>query len=111
MPRPKGSPNKNRGAFLRRMREEFGEDFDPIARLAGACVKLEKKAQSQSDWKMVVDSYDKLAQYIVPKLKSVEMDVTSDGEKLDMPSTVRLVAAEIANDVKGASSEPSDDQD
>jgi len=90
----KGTPNRNRAFFLRQLREQFGEDFDPICKLAQANAELHKiamKNRNTGELKMAVDGWDKLAQYLVPKLKAMEVDVTGE-VGIELPKVIRLVA-------------------
>lgn len=61
----------------------YGKDFDPIIKAAESAIKLSKLADeayecraddAPQQLKASVDSWDKVAQYVTPKLKAVEID-------------------------------------
>lgn len=85
MARPVGSTNKNKGAIKRRLKEAFGDDFDIVQTMALNAYKLQQAADAQPDEanlrKLVIDGWEKVAQYVEPKLKATEIStVDSDGE-------------------------------
>lgn len=89
MPRPKGSPNKNKRELKARLKQLLGEDFDPVVRMAEMAVALHENATSTrdpSDQKSALDGWDKVAQYVEPKLKAIEVS----GE-IDSKHTVKIV--------------------
>ena len=94
MARPVGSINKNTRGMVRRLKEQYGEDFDVIMKMAEAQSALHKKAmatKAQADLKMTVDGWDKLAQYLTPKLKAVEVDLSNDDGSLKAITEIRLI--------------------
>lgn len=73
--RPKGSGNKPLKRLLHERLAEKFPDYDPILDLVDSCIKIKGIAESTgelSDYKAAVDSTEKLAQYLQPRLKSVE---------------------------------------
>ena len=81
MPSRKGSPNKNKAFLLKRLQDMYGEDFDPIIRMSGHAIEMsEIVAQEPSidGHKVAVDAWDKIAQYVQPKLKAVEVSGDPD---------------------------------
>lgn len=73
--RPKGSGNKPLKRLLHERLAEKYPDYDPILDLVDSCIKIKGIAESTgelSDYKAAVDSTEKLAQYLQPRLKSVE---------------------------------------
>mgnify|MGYP006394611153 FL=1 len=106
--RAKGTPNKPKRALLVRLTEMYGEEFNPILQMAGNAVNVQMmtneavadyRVKSNADEgkydedeikkaasKVVVlsresnDLWDKIAQYVTPKLKAIEMDSTVSGE-------------------------------
>lgn len=94
MPRPKNSEDKNRKFLLNRLKDMYGDDFDPIMKAAENAVEMQNMAtielttdqleeMSSQDMIRVTDSvfarrkecvaaWDRIAQYITPKLKAIE---------------------------------------
>ena len=73
--RPKGSGNKPLKRLLHDRLAEKYPDYDPILDLVDSCIKIKQIAETTgelSDYKSAVDSTEKLAQYLQPRLKSVE---------------------------------------
>lgn len=76
MAREAGIPNKNKRGLLARLKQQYGEDFHPIMRMAENAVKLEDIAKAEPDAatvKAALDGWEKIAQYTEPKLKSIEV--------------------------------------
>ena len=94
MSRPAGSPNKNKRGLKAQLKAKYGEDFDVIMMMGQNCVTLHKIAMDHARGKVTMDesdngkinvvdasssakianeALDKLAQYIEPKLKAVEV--------------------------------------
>jgi len=73
--RPKGSGNRPLKRLLHERLAEKFPDYDPILDLVDSCIKIKGIAETTgelSDYKAAVDSTEKLAQYLQPRLKSVE---------------------------------------
>ena len=97
MPSRKGSPNKNKEYLMNRLKDMYGDDFDPIIRMAEQATRLHAAAIDAEDTKVLTDSingWDKIAQYVQPKLKAVEL-TGEDGSsiKADLQWTVEYVNA------------------
>jgi len=94
--RQAGTPNKNK-AFLRKtLRDRFGEDFDAVVKAAECAAKIHEIAMKTKDvdkLKTAVDAWDKVAQYVEPKLKAVEIDLSNSDGTL-RPQQILLRAAE-----------------
>ena len=77
--RPEGSLNKNKRGLKARLREQYGDQFDVIMMMGKNCKQLfdlipEKPTLEDVD--IIIDAntqLDKLAQYIEPKLKAIEL--------------------------------------
>ena len=111
MPRPKGSPNKRRGVLLRRLKEEFGEDFDPLVKQCEVTIKLCEQAMKHrqpAELKMAADAADKLAQYFHPKLKAIEADLTNSDDSLRAPQAIRLIPYAVGNVLEAEATEGDD---
>ena len=93
--RPKGSQSKNKDFLMKRLQDMYGKDFDPIMMAAKnahemnnlAQLELTKEQMEEMDGvdllnftdavfarkKECVNAFDKIAQYVQPKLKAVEI--------------------------------------
>lgn len=96
-----GSPNRNKTFLLERLRAMYGEDFDPMIRACENAIRMSEiadiakaKSDKSDECKVVispcgedgdplleefamrrecVNAWDKIAQYVTPKLKSVDV--------------------------------------
>lgn len=121
MPRNPGIPNKNKRGLKAQLKKAYGEDFDVIMMMADNCVTLHKIAQAHkegaitageatagdvklidatSSAKTANDALEKLAQYVEPKLKAIEVSGT-----IDQKHTVKII------DLSGALGESEDGDD
>jgi len=85
MSRPAGIPNKNKRALMARLKDIYGEEFHPIMRMAENAVKLQEIASSTAevnDLKASTEAWDRIAVYVEPKLKAVEVSGTGDDGEL-----------------------------
>jgi len=74
-------PGRNKKFLMSRLQDMYGEDFHPIMRMAENAVKLQKAAQREDDpasLKAAIDGWDRIAKYVEPQLKAV--DITGDVE-------------------------------
>jgi len=87
---------KNKIFLLNRLKDMYGDDFDPIVKMAQNCVTLQRIADEHSKGKITIDAetkviidasssaitaiagWDKVAQYIQPKLKAIELSGDSE---------------------------------
>ena len=93
MARPKGAINKNKRGLLAELKRQYGADFHPIMKMAEHAVKMHSLALEENEQQLRKDSIDawsKIAEYTEPKLKAMELDLTSGGESL--PTIIELVA-------------------
>ena len=98
MPSRAGSPNKNKAFLLNRLKNMFGENFDPIIRMSEQAAELHDIARERRDvssLKASIDAWDKIAVYVEPKLKSVihvsELEMT--------PIVIKIVEPNYLNDL------------
>lgn len=82
MPSRKGSPNKNKDFLVARLKDMYGDDFDPIIKACDNAIRMQSIADesesvsSEDEFnqrKECVTAWDKVAQYTTPKLKAVEV--------------------------------------
>jgi hypothetical protein len=103
MARTKGSVNKNKDFLMKRLQDMYGEDFDPILMAAKNAYEMNNLAQLElteeqmaemdgvdlvrvteavfNRKKECVTAFDRIAQYVQPKLKAVEIDMTVSGDE------------------------------
>lgn len=72
--RTKGSKNRPKNAMLRMLQRKFGEDFHPIMELA----KIAN--DPEADITIKLNANKELCQYVVPKLRAVEVKGEVDSE-------------------------------
>ena len=87
MARPEGSPNKNKAFLLKRLQGMYGEDFHPIMKMAENAVKLQAASDQDpepANYKAALDGWEKIAQYVEPKLKAVEVSGGVEIGAIDM---------------------------
>lgn len=91
-----GSPNKNKQRLLNALKNEYGEDFEPVMQMAKNASRLQaiadefyegdkaeiessdidggvKVSDKISTARVAQDAWDRIAQYTTPKLKSIEI--------------------------------------
>lgn len=95
MARPKNSEDKNRKFLLNRLQDMYGADFDPIMKAAENAMEMQNLAApkftedqlseldasevmkvTESEFtrrKECVVAWDRIGQYITPKLKAIEI--------------------------------------
>ena len=110
MPDRKGIPNKNKRFLLRRLQDMYGDDFHPIMRMAQNAVEMqgiadgiqhdanapvEEKVAKFSALKEAQIAWGRVAEYVEPKLKAVEIQpsVGDEGDPTPVTVTFRGVAA------------------
>ena len=97
--RPQGASNKSKNGLKARLREQYGDKFDVIMLMGKNCLALQEMADACQDRlaetlekeevssedilshktevigtaKVAIEALDKLAQYVEPKLKSIEI--------------------------------------
>lgn len=72
-------PGRNKKFLMNRLQDMYGDDFHPIMRMAENAVELQEAAQREGDpasLKAAIDGWDRIAKYVEPQLKAV--DITGD---------------------------------
>ena len=73
-----GSPNRNKKFLLKKLQDMYGSDFNPVIKMAENAIKLQDLADVTPDdgniRKSALDGWDKVAQYVEPKLKAIEVN-------------------------------------
>ena len=78
MGRTIGALNKNKDRLLRMLKETYGADFDPIMKMS----EIASKEENEDGLKL--QAWKEIAQYVYPKLKAVEVDLTADIQLSDL---------------------------
>ena len=104
MARSVGQTSKNKDRLWKALRAEYGENFDPIIQMAKNCSRLQIDLDKMyADGKEILEddehvdtisrvklseitnnSWDKVAAYVQPKLKAVEVEVSGSLTVSDM---------------------------
>lgn len=85
MARPTGSLNKNKDFLLKKLQAMYGDDFDPIMKMA------EIASNKSNDDVLKLSAWKEVAQYVYPKLKSVEITPGEDEEGKPLKWTIEVV--------------------
>lgn len=108
--REPGIPNKNKRGLKAELKKAYGKDFDVIFMMAENCLVLHDIAKSHRDGKKTVDmeggaskiidasssaktaidALEKLAQYVEPKLKAIEV-TGADGDAIQISRVERII--------------------
>ena len=85
MPRTAGSHNKNKAFTLKKLQDMWGKDFNPLMKASESAYRMSQIAEASHDTeeefmrhKECVAAWEKVAQYIQPKLKAVEVSGNED---------------------------------
>ena len=81
MGREAGIPNKNKSFLLNRLQDMYGDEFHPIMKMAENAVKLQHSADADpesANFKAALDGWEKIAQYVEPKLKAIDINASVD---------------------------------
>ena len=76
MGRPIGAANKNKQYLLNRLKDMYGDDFDPVMKMASQAVKLDSLADddpSVGNQKESIAAWGRIAEFVTPKLKATEL--------------------------------------
>jgi len=85
-------PDKNKQTLARLLKNKYGEKFNPVDKMVQHAVKIDEMIQKQVDGingedgvepdvldrKTAVECWDKVAQYVQPKLKATEISGNLD---------------------------------
>ena len=104
MARPAGSPNKSKQRLLKSLQAEYGAEFDPVLKMAANCARLQslvdaRWAEGASDPDIDLTlllqtnkEWDRVARYVTPQLKSVELTPSfDDSDCSDTSWTIKVV--------------------
>jgi len=118
MARTLGALNKNKRGLKYTLKQAYGDEFDVIMMMAKNCVTLHNIAMAHcegavtlgedveagnpklinatSSAKIAIDALEKLAQYVEPKLKAVEV-TGPEGGPIDLKWTIEITEAKKAD--------------
>ena len=80
-------PGRNKKFLMSRLQDMYGEEFHPIMRMAENADKLQKAADIENDpasFKAAVDGWDRIAKYVEPQLKAVDISADVAVTAVDM---------------------------
>lgn len=89
--RPTGSLNKNKDKLLRNLKEVYGDDFDPIMKMAAIASKEE------NDDTLRLNAWKEVAQYVYPKLKAVEISQGEDENGERKAWTINIISKDLTS--------------
>lgn len=72
---------RNKAFLMKRLEDMYGEDFHPIMNMAAIAVQLQEVATAEpeaANLKAALDGWDKIGQYVQPKLKAIEISGDPD---------------------------------
>jgi hypothetical protein len=78
MGRPAGVPNKNKRGLLVRLQKELGKDYNPVIEMARIVGEVDANGDYVHDATVRFDMHDKIAPYVVPKLKALDINLEAD---------------------------------
>jgi hypothetical protein len=102
MARPVGSSSKNTKFLNNRLKAMFGDDFEPMINAAKSAIRMQEIANNSRDTeeefsnhKECVAAWEKIGQYVSPKLKSIEV-VDEDGNNA-LPKMITINVVDPRN--------------
>ena len=100
--RPKGTPNKPTAALEKSLQRRFGDSFNVMHMMAEQALALHEEASKPGGDRTAkrvasVNAWAKVAPYVYPALKAVEVDVTSQGEAIAPTEIILRVADDSGN--------------
>ena len=103
--RKKGTPSRNEKFLTNKLREMYGKDFDPIMKAAEMAVEIHAVAlatREMSDMVQAVNCWDKVAQYVQPKLKAIEIQTDNKAVRQIRDVTINVVSTAENNGIEQA---------
>jgi hypothetical protein len=77
---------RNKKFLLNRLKAMYGEDFHPIMKMAKNANRLQELVEDGeggeneiADLKASIEAWDKVAPYVAPKLKAIELSTDDEG--------------------------------
>ena len=80
-------PGRNKKFLMSRLQDMYGDSFHPIMRMAANAQKLQDAADVENDpasYKAAVDGWDRIAKYVEPQLKAVDISADVAVTAVDM---------------------------
>jgi hypothetical protein len=103
--RQKGTTNRNEKFLTDKLRKMYGKDFDPIMRAAEMAVEIHSVAletKEMADMVQAVNCWDKIAQYIQPKLKAIEIQTDNKSARQIRDVTINVVSTQDSTGIEQA---------
>ena len=103
--RQKGTPSRNEKFLTNKLREMYGKDFDPIMKAAEMAVEIHAvalKTKEMADMVQAVNCWDKVAQYVQPKLKAIEIQGSDKAVRQIRDVTINVVSTAENNGIERA---------
>lgn len=88
-----GKSNRNKKFLLNRLQDMYGEEFNPVLRMAEQADRLHKIAEKTADVSTIkssIEAWDKIAVYVEPKLKSIEINSENLGNER-APTVIEII--------------------
>lgn len=112
-----GSPNRSKQRLLKALQKEYGEDFEPVMQMAKNASRLQAIADDFYDNERIIieesdlngdakvtdkiqtaviaqNAWGKIAKFVTPELKSVEIIPGTDDEDKPLSWTINITKAE-----------------
>lgn len=84
-----GALNKSKDRLLKALKAEYGEEFDPIMKMA------EIASNDENEPALRLQGWKEVAQYVYPKLKAIEVTQGTDEDGETKAWTINIIAKEI----------------
>lgn len=81
----KGCPNRNKKFLLDRLQDMYGDDFNPVLRMAEQASRLHEMSKCSEDLGLIkssLDAWDRVARYVVPQIKAQDI---ANNSLIDLP--------------------------
>ena len=103
--RPKGTVAKNHQFLLNRLQDMYGKDWNPILKAAEMATRMHMVAEQSdemADMKASVDAWTKVAEFVTPRLKAVEIQGNYKAVRQIRDVTINVVSAAESNGIEHA---------
>ena len=103
--RPKGTVAKNHQFLLNRLQDMYGKDWNPILKAAEMATRMHlvaEQSDEMADMKASVDAWTKVAEFVTPRLKAVEIQDSSGKARQIRDVTINVVSTAGNNGIEQA---------
>ena len=94
--RPKGTVAKNHQFLLNRLQDMYGKDWNPILKAAEMATRMHlvaEQSDEMADMKASVDAWTKVAEFVTPRLKAVEIQGSEKAARQIRDVQINIVSA------------------